>query len=90
MTLLTTLVTLSLVRTSAVVLTNQFIGYSARNTGKENRKKATAFFRFLYITKIQRYFEQEKCLFLFFVSSTFIITSFTTSLYKMNPLLFGV
>ena len=60
---------------------------------QENRKKAT-FFRFLYITKIQHYFEQKKCLnqivFLFFVSSTFTMTSFTTSSYKMNPLLFGV
>ena len=62
MILFTTLLTLSVVRISAVVLTNQFIGYSARNAGKENRKKATTFFRFLYITKIQRYFEQKKCL----------------------------
>ena len=93
MILLTTLVTLSAFRISAVVLTDQLIGYSARNAGKENRKKAT-FFRFLYITKIQRYFELKKCLkkivFLFFVSSTFTMTSFTTSSYKMNPLLFGV
>ena len=61
MILLTTLVTLSAFRISAVVLTNQLIEYSAQNAGKENRKKAT-FFRFLYITKIQRYFEQKKCL----------------------------
>ena len=93
MILLTTLVTLSAFRISAVVLTNQLIEYSARKAGKENRKKAT-FFRFLYITKIQHYFEQKKCLnqivFLFFVGSTFTMTSFTTSSYKMNPLLFGV